>query len=160
MRYNSYQNPNMIPNGSNSVSNKMEIQDYNENINKQQLQARFTVLDVLLDIFKNKRPLDVSFERHSKELNFQDKKFSFAMLNFFLRNAIAIDAVIDEYMERPFKANSVERQILRIGLTQLFFMESVEEFACIHTSVDLAKVRVPGADKVINGVLKILEKKK
>ena len=26
----------MIPNGSNSVSNKMEIQDYNENINKQQ----------------------------------------------------------------------------------------------------------------------------
>ena len=36
MRYNSYQNPNMIPNGSNSVSNKMEIQDYNENINKQQ----------------------------------------------------------------------------------------------------------------------------
>lgn len=36
MRYNSYQNPNMIPNGSNSVSIKMEIQDYNENINKQQ----------------------------------------------------------------------------------------------------------------------------
>lgn len=125
-----------------------------KNINKQQLQARLTVLDVLLDIFKNKRALDVSFQKHSKDLSFQDKKFSFAMLNFFLRNSIAIDAVIDEYMEKPYKANTVERQILRIGLTQLFFMESVEEFACIHTSVDLAKLRAPAADKVINGVLR------
>ena len=127
--------------------------------NKQQLQARFVVLDVLLEIFKQKKALDTSFDIKAKDLSKQDKKFAFALLNFTLRHTSAIDAVINEYMDKPFKPNSIERQILRIGLAQLFFMESVEEFACIHTSVELAKVRAKSSSKVINAVLRTAQEK-
>lgn len=127
--------------------------------NKEVLQARLVALDVLLDIFKQKQPLDTSFESRVKDLSAQDKKFAFALLNFVLRHTVAIDAVINEYMEKPFKANSIERQILRIGLAQLFFMDSVEEFACIHTSVDLAKIRAKSSSGVINAVLRTSQDK-
>lgn len=121
---------------------------------KQQLQARLVALDVLLDLFKQKQALDISFDKKAKDLSNQDKKFSFALLNFVLRHTVAIDTVINEYMEKPFKPNSIERQILRLGVAQLFFMESVEEFACIHTSVEIAKTRAKSSAKVINAVLR------
>jgi 16S rRNA (cytosine967-C5)-methyltransferase len=131
----------------------------NSKTNKQILQARLVALDVLLDIFKQKQALDTSFDTKSKDLSAQDKKFSFALLNFVLRHTAAIDAVICQYMDKPFKPNSIERQILRIGLAQLFFMESVEEFACIHTTVELAKIRAKSSFKVINAVLRTAQEK-
>jgi len=131
----------------------------NQKTNKQILQARLVALDVLLDIFKQKQALDTSFENKVRDLSKQDKNFSFALLNFVLRHTVAIDAVINEYMEKPFKPNSIERQILRIGLAQLFFMDSVEEFACIHTSVEVAKIRAKSSAKVINAVLRTAQDK-
>lgn len=120
------------------------------------LHSRLVALDVLLDIFKDKTPLELAFNKYSreKELNSQEKSFSFALINFVLRKCIAIDAVIEKNMDKPYPLDSMERQILRVGLAQLFFMDSVEEFACIHTSVELAKVKAPNHTRVVNAVLR------
>lgn len=131
----------------------------NKKTNKQVLQARLVVLDVLLDIFKQKQALDTSFEARVGDLSKQDKKFAFALLNFILRHTVVIDEAIKQYMEKPFKPNSIERQILRIGIAQLLFMESVEEFACIHTSVEIAKIRAKSSAKVVNAVLRTAQEK-
>jgi len=134
--------------------NKTIRQKQNKPISKQGLQGRLAAIDVLMDVFAKKTPLDISFDYHAKDLSTRDKPFCFALVNFVLRKTVAIDSVIEKYMERPYDADSVERQILRIGLAQLFFMNSVEEFACIHTSVEIAKIKSPRNANVVNGVLR------
>lgn len=125
---------------------------------KSNLHSRLVALDVLVDIFKNKRPLDTSFDYHCSKLNKQDSSFAFALINFVLRHLVIIDTLIDSYMDKPYKVTSSERQILRIGLAQLLFMESVEEFACIHTSVELAKQRAKSTAATVNAILRRAQK--
>ncbi|MCP4356049.1 MAG: methyltransferase domain-containing protein [Proteobacteria bacterium] len=135
-------------------SGKNQTRREDNSISKQGLYGRLASIDILMDVFVKRIQLDLSFEKHSKDLTPRDKPFCFALVNFVLRKTVALDSVIEHFMEKPYEEDSVERQILRIGLAQLFFMNSVEEFACIHTSVEIAKIKAPRSAKVVNGVLR------
>jgi 16S rRNA (cytosine967-C5)-methyltransferase len=72
-----------------------------------------------------------------------------------LKNKIYIDYVLGNFIRTPLgKLKSCDLVILRMGLYQLLFMNSVPDYAAVDESVELAKRFSPGHEGFINGVLR------
>ena len=72
-----------------------------------------------------------------------------------LRNKIYLDFIISGFVKTPIdKINTNDVTIIRMGLYQLLFMDSVPEYAAVNESVILAKQYSKGRDGFINGVLR------
>jgi 16S rRNA (cytosine967-C5)-methyltransferase len=82
--------------------------------------------------------LDEGLER--SDLSPQDKKFAAALFYGVLERQITLDNIIREYSRNPKNKLGTEvRVILRIGLYQLLYMDSVPDNAAVDESVKLAK---------------------
>ena len=82
--------------------------------------------------------LDEGLER--SDLSPQDKKFAAALFYGVLERQITLDNIIREYSRNPKNKLGTEvRVILRMGLYQLLYMDSVPDNAAVDESVKLAK---------------------
>lgn len=92
----------------------------------------------------------------SSEMSLQDKKFSSALFYGVIERKITLDHIISNYSSKPVeKLDKAVLQILRIGIYQLLYMDSVPESAAVNESVKLAeKCGCPNASGFINAVLR------
>ena len=82
--------------------------------------------------------LDAALRRFS-ELRDIDRRFISALYYGVLERLITLDAVIASLCTRPFDSLSPElRQILRMGVYQILYMDSVPESAAVNEGVRLA----------------------
>lgn len=95
-------------------------------------------------------------ELSSADYNAQDKRFVSALFYGVAERKITLDAVIDKYSK--FKTGKLDcdvLQILRLGIYQLLYMDSVPESAAVNECVKLAKrCRNPSLSGFVNGVLR------
>ena len=98
--------------------------------------------------------LDEGLER--SDLSPQDKKFAAALFYGVLERQITLDNIIREYSRSPKNKLGTEvRVILRMGLYQLLYMDSVPDNAAVDESVKLAKKnRNPAASGFVNAMLR------
>lgn len=98
--------------------------------------------------------LDEGLER--SDLSAQDKKFASALFYGVLERQITLDEIIREYSRNPKNKIGTEvKVILRMGLYQLLYMDSVPDNAAVDESVKLAKKnRNPAASGFINAMLR------
>ena len=98
--------------------------------------------------------LDEGLER--SDLSPQDKKFAAALFYGGLERQITLDNIIREYSRNPKNKLGTEvRVILRMGLYQLLYMDSVPDNAAVDESVKLAKKnRNPAASGFVNAMLR------
>ena len=98
--------------------------------------------------------LDEGLER--SDLSPQDKKFAAALFYGVLERQITLDNIIREYSRNPKNKLGTEvRVILRMGLYQLLYMDSVPDNAAVDESVKLAKKnRNPAASGFVNAMLR------
>ena len=72
-----------------------------------------------------------------------------------LENQRYLDHILGGYMKTPVrKLRAGDRILLRMGLYQLLFMDSVPEYAAVNESVALARKYCRGRESFINGVLR------
>ncbi|WP_027398251.1 16S rRNA (cytosine(967)-C(5))-methyltransferase RsmB [Anaerovorax odorimutans] len=72
-----------------------------------------------------------------------------------LENKIYLDYIISKFVNTPVdKMRSRDLTILRMGIYQLGFMDSVPEYAAVNESVVIAKRFCKGREGFINGVLR------
>lgn len=72
-----------------------------------------------------------------------------------LENKIYLDYIIGKFLKTPVeKVKSSDLVVLRMGIYQLGFMDSVPEYAAVNESVILAKRFCRGREGFINGVLR------
>ncbi|MDD2484682.1 MAG: 16S rRNA (cytosine(967)-C(5))-methyltransferase RsmB [Eubacteriales bacterium] len=72
-----------------------------------------------------------------------------------LENKIYLDFIISHYVKTEMcKMRSSEKTILRMGIYQLRYMESVPAYAAVNESVQLAKRFCRGRDGFINAILR------
>lgn len=72
-----------------------------------------------------------------------------------LENKIYLDYIISQFIKNPIhKVKASDLTVLRMGIYQLRFMDSVPEYAAVNESVILAKKFCYGRDGFINGVLR------
>ena len=110
-----------------------------------------SVLNEVLDKQKN---LKNEFDKISYNLNEQEKSF----LKFLIYGVVRLKKTLDSVITLLFAGkmsnlNSQQKNILRIGIYQLKFMNSIPDYAAVSTSVDLAKGHSYKFSKVTNGVL-------
>ena len=99
--------------------------------------------------------LDSALRRYP-DLRDIDRRFVSALYYSVLERKLALDAVIDSLCSRPADRLSPElRQILRMGVCQILYMDSVPESAAVNESVKLAsKLRNKGAAGFVNALLR------
>ena len=99
--------------------------------------------------------LDSALKRYS-ELKDIDRRFISALYYGVLERRLALDAIISEYSSRPSEKLGGElRQILRLGLYQLLYMDTVPESAAVNESVKLARgLKNSSAAGFVNALLR------
>ena len=71
------------------------------------------------------------------------------------RMRAALDYIIDKLVKDPAKLELTVRQILRIGIYQLLYLEKIPDSAAVNESVKMAKKYAnPGAASLVNAVLR------
>ncbi len=85
-----------------------------------------------------------------------DKRFISALYYGVIERRITLDEIIKKYSSRPVdKLSDAVRQILRMGLYQLLYMDSVPDNAAVNESVILAKDnKNPAVSGFVNALLR------
>lgn len=83
--------------------------------------------------------LDNTLSKYDK-LKDVDRRFISALYYGVIERKITLDEIIKKYSQRPLeKLSDAVRQILRMGIYQLLYMDSVPDNAAVNESVILAK---------------------
>ncbi len=83
--------------------------------------------------------LDNTLSKYT-QLKDVDRRFISALYYGVIERKITLDAVINKYSQRPSeKLSDAVRQILRMGIYQLLYMDTVPDNAAVNESVILAK---------------------
>ncbi len=123
--------------------------------------TRKTAFDVLLEIERDGAYSNLALNRFAEERNIENTSFLRELVYGVLENRILLDYYLNSLIVKGMKKVKIrEATILRMGLYQLIFMDSVPDYAAINESVNLAKKLCRGREGFINGVLRGYVKKK
>lgn len=105
------------------------------------MNARLVALDVMSGVLKEGSYLNLELKRTlSPAMSAEDRRFITALVSTTIENLQRIDFVIDSFV-RAKRVHTVIRNILRLGVCQLMFFESVPESAAVNESVKLAQAK-------------------
>ena len=131
------------------------------------LKTRRLAVDILCDVFDDGRPLDQVLDHRAgtpgwRSLDAADRGLVRALVSTTLRRLGLVDDALKQLMSRPLpsKASRV-RTILRVGATQMLFME-VPDHASVSLATELAdRSRETRPWKaMVNGVLRSLGRRR
>jgi 16S rRNA (cytosine967-C5)-methyltransferase len=90
------------------------------------------------------------------ELSAVDRHLFTELVNGIVRRKRTLDAIIDQLAKQPAHRQPPDlRQLLRLGLYQLRYLDRIPESAAVNTTVDLAKANgLTGLAGVVNGILR------
>jgi 16S rRNA (cytosine967-C5)-methyltransferase len=90
------------------------------------------------------------------ELSAIDRHLFTELVNGIVRRKRTLDAIIDQLAKQPAHRQPPNlRQLLRLGLYQLRYLDRIPDSAAVNTTVDLAKTNdLAGLAGVVNGILR------
>ena len=121
-------------------------------------KARETAVNVLNEVHSSGAYANVAlvqaFRRQS--LNDMDRRFATELVYGTVKAGATLDWIMKQYIKIPFrKISPLVRDILRIGLYQIFFLDKIPVSAAVNEAVELTKkYGNPGAVKFVNAVLR------
>lgn len=120
--------------------------------------SRNVALEVLLKIENEDAYSNIALNNAIKEnkLNGIDSAFVSALVYGVLERKITLDYIIKAYSKIPLrKIESKTKNIIRLGILQLLFMDKVPDSAAVNESVTLAKKhKLQKSAGFINGILR------
>ncbi|MBQ7496707.1 MAG: transcription antitermination factor NusB, partial [Selenomonas sp.] len=105
-------------------------------------KARETAMKVLQEVHEKGAYANVALAQALRrtELTDQDRRFVTELVYGAVKAGDTLDWILRRYINRPIsKIPPVIREILRLGLYQIFYLDKVPPSAACNTSVDLAK---------------------
>lgn len=115
-------------------------------------------MGLLLKVEKNSSFSGIALDNtlsKNRDLSDIDRRFISALYYGVIERRITLDSVISRYSKRPLeKLNPEIREILRMGIYQLLYMDSVPDSAAVDESVKLAKRNNQSASGFVNAVLR------
>ncbi|GHU50936.1 ribosomal RNA small subunit methyltransferase B [Clostridia bacterium] len=120
-------------------------------MDKNRLTAYYTLMDIEKDLAYS----NLALKHHIRRGKPDSPAFVRELTYGVLRNRIYLDHIIKNFVKTPIeKTRPGDLTLLRMGLHQLIFMNSVPEYAAVNETVNLAKKFTPGQEGFINGVLR------
>jgi 16S rRNA (cytosine967-C5)-methyltransferase len=123
------------------------------------LKTRSVTLDLISSVLKGHKPLDEALEAHQgfAALEPRDRAFARNLSATTLRRLGQIDDIIGRCLERPLPRRAVAvRDVLRLGICQLFFL-NIPAHAAVDTTVSLlSAIDLSPYKKLVNAVMRRL----
>ncbi len=130
------------------------------------IAARKTALDILNTLDQGREMLDTVMQSIAGQppggFSSQDRKLVNAIVYGVLRWRRRIDRIIGQYVTLPEnKISPAIRNILRMAVFQVEFLDRVPDFAAVNTAVEMAKRLVSvKSSRFVNGVLRNMLRKR
>ena len=123
--------------------------------------SRIAAADVLADLREGVL-LDAAFDRRTSNLDARDRRWTQELLYGLLRRREDLDATLHPRVRGGIaRLHADLTDLLRLGVYQLLFMNSVPPYAAIAQTVELAKIRHGiGASKLANAVLRRIDRER
>ena len=126
------------------------------------MNAREIAYKVLLDIEKNKNYSNMAINKHFKDVKMsnQDRGLATEIIYGVIENKYYIDYMIDKLSK--VKTNKMEiyvKTLLRMGIYQIMFLNSISDYAAVNETVNLAKKKNAKVSGFINGILRKVKTK-
>ena len=123
--------------------------------------ARIAAADICSDL-RSGELLDGAFARRTASLDARDRRWVRELVYGMLRRRAMIDAFLDARVRGGLATlNHDMKDLLRLGATQMLYMDSVPAYAAVAQTVELAKRRHgDGAGKLTNAVLRRLDRER
>mgnify|MGYP001066174087 CR=1 FL=1 len=122
------------------------------------MNAREVAVRVLREVDVGGVKSDTAIAMHfsSAPLDAVDKAFAMHMIYGTLREKMKIDYIIQQFYRHDYsKMDPDVKNILRIGVYQLFYLTKVPKWAAVNESVELAKrLKSQFLGNLVNGVLR------
>ncbi len=122
------------------------------------------VLSILLFVHEESGFLDEGIDRilSAREWTNQQRRLITRLSKGTIEYQIGIDELIDQTASLPArKMKPAVRDILRMSVYSLYFMDQIPERAVVNEAVELAKLRAPkGLAGFVNGVLRRIAREK
>ncbi len=123
--------------------------------------GRKTAFQILFEVEKEKAFSNLTANRIIKDNNPENPAFVRELVYGVLENKMLLDYYIDMLVPSGIgKVKDREKTILRMGIYQIKFMDSVPDYAAVSETVSMAKKLVRGREGFINGVLRSFAGKK
>ena len=121
------------------------------------MKAREIAYKALLDIEKNKNYSNMAINKHFKDVKIsnQDRGLATEIIYGVIENKYYIDYMIDKLSK--VKTNKMEiyvKTLLRMGIYQIMFLNSISDYAAVNETVNLAKKKNSKVSGFINGILR------
>lgn len=116
---------------------------------------RKTAFDVLMDVEKNEAYSNLSLNNYIEKNRPDSPAFVRELVYGVLKNKFLLDRFLQQLI--PSGLKKVKKQdlmLLRMGVYQISYMDSVPEYAAVSRTVDMAKKLARGREGFINGVLR------
>lgn len=130
---------------------------------KETSYARLTAFRIIQDITVRGAYTALAINNVLKvnKLPENDKRLVTNIVYTTIENIIKIDYCIDRFMERPAYEPAL-RDVLRLSVAQILFMDKIPDFAVINESVNLIRLvsNVESWQGVVNGVLRNIVRNK
>ena len=121
---------------------------------------RKTAYLILDDIEKDGAFSNLAINHREKELKPTSPAFVRELVYGVLRYKYQLDHIWSQLMDRKGRVKRSDKIVLRMGLYQLMYMDSVPDYAAVSETVLLAKAYCKGREKFINGILRAYGRRK
>ncbi len=146
------------------MNNSEHLQDQDDSHHANDIDiisARQASLEIIHHVLQKKKSLDHSIEGNEsfQNMHIRDKAFCRMLSTTTLRRLGQIDDIINKAADRPAATSSMLQNILRLGVTQILFM-NVADHAAVDTSVRLVENAGLSKQKgFINAMLRTVTRK-
>jgi len=131
---------------------------------KSQKNPRHLAVELLNKTFVNNSYSNIQLNSglEYSEMSRQDKKFCSIIYYGVIERRITLDHIISGLASRPLeKLDPIVLNILRCGIYQILYMDSIPDNAAVNESVILTKkMRKASASGMVNAVLRRLSREK
>jgi 16S rRNA (cytosine967-C5)-methyltransferase len=116
-------------------------------------KARLLAFEAIDDVLRQGKYSNLALKKSQNILDSRDKKFCTVLFYGTIEKLLTIDYILSKYIKKAPKP--VIKNILRMGVYQIYFMDSIPDHAACTESAELAKkLGKRGAVSFINGVLR------
>ncbi|MGF6375450.1 16S rRNA (cytosine967-C5)-methyltransferase [Clostridiales Family XIII bacterium PM5-7] len=116
---------------------------------------RKTAYNTLIEIEKNQSYSNLELNRQIDNYNPDSPSFVRELVYGVIENRVYLDYILDQLVDKGLKSiRKAPLTLLRMGLYQIMFMDSVPEYAAVDQTVKMARRLCYGRDGFINAVLR------
>ncbi|KNF08742.1 ribosomal RNA small subunit methyltransferase B [Gottschalkia purinilytica] len=123
---------------------------------------REVALKILIEINEKEAYSNLSINKKTHGMDYRDSSFIREIVYGVIENKLYIDWVIESFSKIKLKKiNNTVKEIIRIGIYQILFMDKVPDSAAVNECVKISKkYSNKGAQGFINGILRTIVRNK